>query len=66
MHELTCSYIAARAAVIAVSLLIGGILSRSAILNLSMLYFITVLAIMLRFGWWPAILAFIIAFVTFN
>lgn len=59
-------YAAALAAILAVSLLIGALLSWRAIPNSSMLYLIAVLAIAITFGRGPAVLASIAAFLTFN
>jgi two-component system sensor histidine kinase KdpD len=60
------SYAAALGAVALVSVLIGLVLGRTPIANISMLYLIAVLAIAVAYGSWPAVVASIAAFLAFD
>src|SRR3954452_19366753 len=59
-------YVAAAAGVVLVSLAIGVVQSAAHIANVSMLYLLVVLAVGTRFGSGPAIMASLLAFLTFN
>jgi two-component system, OmpR family, sensor histidine kinase KdpD len=59
-------YVAAAAGVVLVSLVIGVVLSGARIANVSMLYLLVVLAAGTRFGSGPAVMASLLAFLTFN
>src|SRR5215210_3707523 len=59
-------YAAAVAGVILVSLVIGVVLTRARIANVSMLYLLVVLAVGTRFGSGPAVAASLLGFLTFN
>jgi two-component system, OmpR family, sensor histidine kinase KdpD len=59
-------YVAALGAVALVSVLIGLVLGRMPIANISMLYLIAVLAIAVVCGSWPAVVASVAAFLAFD
>ena len=65
-HAWWVGYLAALMAVALVSALIGLVLQRVAIANISMLYLIAVLVTAIAFGHGPAILASVTAFLTFD
>src|SRR6185369_11283953 len=60
------AYSAALVAVAAVTVLIGVILERAAIANISMLYLIAVLSVAVCFGSRPAVAASVLAFLAFD
>src|SRR5262249_37664833 len=59
-------YAAALGAVALVSVLIGLVLGRAPIANISMLYLIAVLAVAVVYGSWPAVVASLLAFLAFD
>jgi two-component system sensor histidine kinase KdpD len=61
-----CGYAVALGAVALVSLFIGLVLGRIPIANISMLYLLAVLAVAVRFGSWPAVVASVAAVLAFD
>jgi two-component system, OmpR family, sensor histidine kinase KdpD len=65
-HDPSTGYAAAVAGVILVSGIIGLVFRWARVTNVSMLYLLVVLAVGARFGSGPAVLATVLAFLTFN